>query len=372
MLLGEPYLLAFSCFTIGLILGTVFYRCDFCIAGILRDVFMFRSHTLLPPLLLGLVLTAFLFLVARAAGILPYDPPPSYGDSATLLAIAGGLIFGVGMVLAGGCVVGTLYKMGGGNLTSVIAFVGIIAGSLLYAEIHPWVKEFSDRLVFSHHVTLTQAWPRAGNLFAWGVVIASIPFFLRWYRHRQPALPVAAEGYIQPWQVAVVLAVANLSFYLVAGWPFGISTAYAKIGAFMQFLVAPGHTGQLAYFIDPSLTVPTADGVLTGGAGPRVDLIFITELMLLLGIIAGSFINAVALREFRFHGPPPKWQGIASFGGGILIALGARIAGGCNIKFVLGGLPLFSFQAMLFVVGMLVGAWLGARLLPIIILRGRS
>lgn len=369
MLLGEPYLLALGCFAIGLILGTLFHRCDFCIAGILRDVFMFRSFALLPPLLLCLVLTMFFFLAARVAGILPFDPPPSYGDSVTLLAIAGGLLFGVGMVLAGGCVVGTLYKMGGGNLTSLIAFAGIIAGSLIYAEIHPWVREISRTLVLTNNVTLTQAWPRAGNIIAGGLVVAAIPLLLNWYRKKRLVLPAAAEGYIQPWQVAVTLAVLNLLFYLMAGWPFGISTAYAKIGAFMETLVAPGHAGQLAYFIDPSLTVHTAEGVLTGGAGPRIDLVFFTELMLLLGIVVGSFISSVALREFRFHGPPPRWQGIAAFGGGVLIALGARIAGGCNIKFVLGGLPLLSFQAMFFVIGMLAGAWLGSRLLPIIIFR---
>jgi len=41
------------------------------------------------------------------------------------------------MVLAGGCVVGTLYKMGSGSVASAVAFVGLLAGSALYGEWHP-------------------------------------------------------------------------------------------------------------------------------------------------------------------------------------------------------------------------------------------
>ena len=44
------------------------------------------------------------------------------------------------MVLAGGCVVGTLYKMGSGSVASAVAFVGLLAGSALYGEWHPAVE----------------------------------------------------------------------------------------------------------------------------------------------------------------------------------------------------------------------------------------
>ena len=67
------------------------------------------------------------------------------------------------MVLAGGCVVSTLYKMAGGNLAHGLAFVGIIVGSLLYAEVHPFFKVAESLTSLSEAVTLFRVWPRAAE-----------------------------------------------------------------------------------------------------------------------------------------------------------------------------------------------------------------
>jgi uncharacterized protein len=368
VLLAEPYFLAISCFVIGLLLGSALYRSDFCTAGILRDIFLFRDYTLLRHLLLAVIMTMFLFLLARLAGVLPSEPPPSYGR-VTLLGVAGGVLFGVGMVLAGGCVVGTLYRMGGGNLASFFAFTGIISGSLLYAELQPVFLRLADSAFLAGEVTLLQKWPLAGDIVPWILILAAAPLLLKWRRQGLMVLSAGARGYLQPWRAAVLLACLNLLFYLVAGMPIGISTAFAKLGAFMMSLVAPEHVSRLQYFSEPSLVAQTSAGIFTGGAWPRLDLIFYIEMTLLLGIILGAFVSAVVLREFRVYGLPPARQAMAAFGGGILMAMGARIASGCNVKFVLGGLPLLSFQAMLFVGGMLLGAWLGSLLIARIILR---
>jgi len=364
MLLFDSHLLAFAHFCIGLALGSVLYRSDFCLAGILRDVFLFRDFSLLRPLLLAVVLTMFLFLLARLVWGLPLESSPTFGR-ASLPGLVGGLVFGIGMVLAGGCIVSTLYKMGGGNLANAISFLGIVGGSMLYAEIHPFIRRVEHLSLFSREVSLGQTWPLAG----WLIVCASIPLFLLWQRQGKMVVSAAADAYLQPWRAAIVLAGLNLAACFASGWPIGISTAYAKIGAFIEALLVPSHVAQLEYFQTSSLVVQSGDTMLTGGAGPRIDLVFFSEMPLLVGVIAGSFLTALYLREFRVYGLPPARQGLAAFGGGLLLALGARLAGGCNVKYVLGGLPLLSYQAMLFVGGMVVGAWVGARLLPIIFFR---
>jgi uncharacterized membrane protein YedE/YeeE len=133
MLLNEPYYLFFFNLFVGIILGSVFYRADYCMAGMFRDVFLFRDYSLLRSLLLLVIVAMALFFTARLSGFIYFYPPPTYGY-ASLATIIGGIIFGIGMVMASGCVVGTLYKMARGNLTNLIAFIGIIAGSMVYAE----------------------------------------------------------------------------------------------------------------------------------------------------------------------------------------------------------------------------------------------
>ena len=121
---------------LGITAGFIMHRADYCVAGMFRDFFLFKNPFMLRALLLQVVFTMVLFEVARIAGILPHYPFPLLGPPA-LANVIGGVLFGIGMVLAGGCVVGTLYKMGAGSIVSGCAFVGLIVGSGLYAEI-PW------------------------------------------------------------------------------------------------------------------------------------------------------------------------------------------------------------------------------------------
>lgn len=369
MLLAYPDLLFPTFFLAGLLMGWLLHRSDFCIAGTLRDIFMFRDCSQLPALVLLVTAGLVLMQLARMAAILPFDPPPTIGASVSLLALPGGLLFGVGMVLAGGCVVGILHRLGSGNLTSLLAFCGMLAGSMIYAEIFPLLAELRRTMVISEHATLLQAWPAGGMLTGWVLIgLATIPL-LYWWRQGKISLPAAAEGYIQPWQVALMLAGLNLLLYLLAGWPLAISAAYTKIAAFLEHLVVPGHVAQLALFQQETRVLETVHGRLIGGLGPYVDLIFIADVPLLLGIVLGGLASSLALKEFRLGPWPPLRQGLSAFIGGALVLLGARLAGGCNFKYFLGGLPLLSFQALLFTIGMLAGAWLGALLLPRIILK---
>ena len=172
----------------------------------------------------------------------------------------------------------------------------------------------------------------------------------------------AADGYLQPWKIAVGLALLNLLAYLANGWPLGISTAYLKIGLWFEALLFPEHALYSHTLLQQSRLPLTT----------RTDPSLLTELPFMVGIFSGALVSSLRLKEFRVYGLPPWRQASAAFAGGILMALGARLANGCNIKFMLGGLPLLSIEALLFVPGMLLGAWHGAKLLPFIIVPART
>ncbi|MFO7576935.1 MAG: YeeE/YedE family protein [Pelovirga sp.] len=352
-------------FFLGLLLGTALYRSDFCLAGILRDFFLFRDHIRLTHLLLAVIVTALLFVLAAEAGLRPFDALTGF-RTATVLGSSGGLIFGFGMVLAGGCVFSSLYKMGGGNLTYLLVFGGIVCGSLLYAELFPWLRVRDVPLLPG---SLRQLWPWGHRPF--GLILLGALTVLVVYGRRRKFWCVdnEASGYLQPLYVALVLAGANGAAYLLSGWPLGISTAYAKLGAFFEVLLVPAHAAGVVFFQQVSLEMTSGDLVMSGRAGPQWDLYANTEGALFGGILLGAFVNALLLREFRVHGWPPPRQGLLAFGGGVLLALGARLAQGCNIKHLLGGVPLLSSQSILFVVFMLVGIKLGTLVLPRLLLR---
>ncbi|HEY6007864.1 MAG TPA: YeeE/YedE thiosulfate transporter family protein, partial [Geobacteraceae bacterium] len=123
---------------VGTAAGFAMHRADYCLTAMVRDVFLLRSTRLLRTLLLAVGAGAVSFEVLRRLGI----SAGALFAPAGLGHVAGGAIFGVGMVIAGGCVIGTLYRMGTGQMLSWAAFGGLVAGNWIYAEVHPSVVRF--------------------------------------------------------------------------------------------------------------------------------------------------------------------------------------------------------------------------------------
>ena len=74
-------------------------------------------------------------------------------------------------------------------------------------------------------------------------------------------------------------------------------------------------------------------------------------------VVAGDL--ALLLGEFIPYHRLPWRQYVSVIVGGVLMGLASRMAPACNVWHIMGGLPLFAFSSMLFVAGVLPGAWLG-------------
>lgn len=148
--------IALASLAAGLTAGFVMHRSDFCVTAMFRDLFLIRDAYLLRMLVLLVVASMLLFEMARWAGRLSPYPFPLLGPP-SLAGLIGGVVFGIGMVLAGGCVVGTLYKLGAGSVASGVAFLGMLACSARYAEIHPVWSAFTKAVQFdTRAITLPQ------------------------------------------------------------------------------------------------------------------------------------------------------------------------------------------------------------------------
>ena len=127
----------------------------------------------------------------------------------------------------------------------------------------------------------------------------------------------------------------------------------------------PAHFDGLAFFKAVPLNyIHRLTGVaLTGGAGPRFDALVAFQFPLITGIIAGSAISAALLGELKFYYKVPARQYVLAATGGTIMGLASRMAPSCNVWHLMGGLPLLSLSSMLFLLGMLAGAWIGGMLL---------
>jgi len=356
---------------IGCIAGLVMHRSDFCMAGMMRDLFLFRRYTMLKVLALLVLANMILTEVFRLYGWIALFPYPAFGPPA-LSNLLGGALFGFGMVLAGGCVAGTLYKMGSGNVISMFAFVGLLIGSTLYAEFHGAWKAFSDATVFAPgKITLPQLLGVSqGATVSAAIVILGIPV-LYWWKTGAFVRRSYAAGYLQPWKAALIIAVLVTISVITIGVPLGITTSYSKFGSWFLSLILPEHVRDLAYFsAKPFSYANQLLGIAySGGPGPGYDGIALIQYPLIFGLVAGGLISSASLGEFRIYLKVPLPQLASGLLGGVLMGLAARMAPSCNIWHLLGGLPILVMQSMLFGIGLLPGAWLGGKFLSGIVLK---
>ena len=126
----------------GLAFGFVLQRARFCFASAFRDIFLLGHARNMKGLLLGLAVGAIGFGIVMSRQV-PLTSLGIYPPSANVLPLGihtalGGLLFGIGLVLAGGCVSGSLYRMGEGYVASWVAFVGVMGGLLVSGYTWNW------------------------------------------------------------------------------------------------------------------------------------------------------------------------------------------------------------------------------------------
>ncbi|MFZ5484698.1 MAG: YeeE/YedE thiosulfate transporter family protein [Pseudomonadota bacterium] len=355
----------------GCLAGWVMHRSEFCVTAMFRDAFLFRDTFLLRLWVLLLVASMVLFEFGRLAGVLTPYPFPLLGPPSLTSALAGA-VFGIGMVLAGGCVVGTLYKLGAGSLAALVAFFGMLAGAAFYAEIHgAWSALARATLLHPEALTLSQwlAWPPTGLIAPLALLGAGLLW--HWARTGRLTRVSHATGHLAPWRAALVLAGVGFLSYLVVGMPLGITTSYAKLGAMVEAWFWPEHVASLAYFSALPLNYqpPFGEARLVGGPGPALDGVATLQYPLIVGIVLGGFLSARAIGEFHPRLGVPRRQLLSALVGGLLLGLSARMVPGCNIWHLWGGIPILALQSLLFLIGLLPGAWLGSRLLVRFVIR---
>ncbi len=124
---GKSSTLVLFCVT-GLAFGFILQRSRFCFTASLRDPYLTGSTSLTKAVLIAFALTSIGFAAIQyGTGVQPYIAPLS------LATCIGAFIFGIGMVIAGGCASGTLMRVGEGFFMNMLALLFFIIGSLIGA-----------------------------------------------------------------------------------------------------------------------------------------------------------------------------------------------------------------------------------------------
>lgn len=313
---------------VGLVFGVLLQQGRICFNSAFRDVLIFRDNYLMKLAALTLALEVVVFLLFAQFGWMVLNPKPLNVPA----NIIGGLLFGVGMVLAAGCASGITYRVGEGMTTAWFAAFGY--GLTAYATksgVFSWWNNWLGRF---------------------SVGASNNPT----YYVEQSGPTLASVVGLNPWIPGIVV-VALLLVYT-----FGTKTTERKTK--LDWRVASLLLALLAgvAFISSSATGRIYGLGITGG---WINLFqaFLTDAALnwegleIIGIVIGAGVVAALTKEFKLRMPRAPITYVQVLGGGMLMGLGAVTAGGCNVGHFLTGVPQLAISSLLASVFFILGNW---------------
>jgi uncharacterized membrane protein YedE/YeeE len=364
---------------LGLALGLVLQRGRLCFAGAFRDLFLMRNGTMMRAILVGLAIMTPVFALIEARAV----PEPSFGAIAAgahvvplgLNLAVGGLMFGIGMVVAGGCVSGTLYRIGEGYLASWGSLFGILLGLSLAA--HTWNAWYTLTIQSAPMGWLPTSLGYGGAIaLTWAALAAAYVASLWWETRGADAGPpfAAAAGRKAPAPVTLGQHLrAIYATVLGKGWPpLAAVTALALVNVAAFLVDTPlGVTGELAAWADRAASlVGLAAPALLGAdtlAGCNLALgsagLVNPTTLLDAGLVLGAMLAALAAREFKVRMPRQRRRYVQSFAGGSLMGYGAGIGVGCTIGAFFSAIPSLGLSGWVFGLALLAGAGIGTQII---------
>lgn len=255
--------------------------------------------------------------------LVPEKTQPWLSYPLTWQALAGGMLFGVGSALNGGCSFSTVTKLAQGRLQMALTLPAFMGGAKTYSNLFTPPTGTISTPGFS--LAEPVGWLVATLLALW--VLWESRGLLRAFRSRR-----------------------SLKRYLFAR-RYRLSAAAAVIGICNGFLYAV--YGRWSY----------ASGLMDSFSPATTSATAITDhdrLYLFLAVLAGAFASALRSGRFAISLAPDRW--IGSITGGFAMGFGAMMVPGGNAILILQSMPQLSPQALPAFIAMMMGMAMAIRL----------
>ncbi|MEZ5752738.1 MAG: YeeE/YedE family protein [Paracoccaceae bacterium] len=244
-------------------------------------------------------------------------------------AVIGGLLFGVGMVLARGCSGRLLVLAATGNLRSVVS--GLIFAVVAQMSLHGWLAPLRNWLA-ALWVT-----PNGNNLNLLTMVgLPDVVGLLLGLALAVLAVVVALRSGMKPGKL---IFASGVGFAVAVGWVLSwnlAQIAWEPINVTSATFTGPS-ANTLMFFLEPA-----------------PELTF--DIGLVPGVFIGAFSASILAREFKFQGFEGEANMRRAMIGAVLMGFGGMLAGGCAIGAGVTGGSIFAATAWLALLCMWIGA----------------
>lgn len=346
-------------FALALIFGFAAQRSAFCPVGGLREWVTERRFGRLGTYFGAIAVAMLLTAVAEGLGLFDLSqtmPPYRSAEFAWGRYVLGGFIFGFGMVLAAGCGMRNLVRVGQGSLKAVwlVVVMALMAylmtRTAFYADwVMPVVAPLSITFAQAGAQDLASLLVAPSDLLAtwrWllGLLIGGALLF--WL------LKSAEFKQVKPVVTALVIGAVIAGGYALTG---GVYAAQIKEEASFMELPPTGLGTQSFTF-----AAPMGD-VVYWLSEPHWALVTFGVLAV-LGMVVGSLIAALAFGQFKLQGFASGQDFVRSSLGAALVGFGAVLAMGCSVGHGLSGIATLALGSFVALASILAGAYVGIRL----------
>lgn len=377
----------FSLFMItGLALGYILTRSRFGYAGGVKRIWMTGEGSLTKALVITFALASIGAAGvhwAAAQGGAVAAKVAGEGDSIipgtqsvvpiSIGLVVGGLLFGAGMIMAGGCASGTLSDFGEGMVRVVFSLPMFVVGSMLGVF-----------LTFEFEKTSLGTWgtkiylpDSLGYLGALGVTLLGllgVYAITRWYEQKRKAKGLyaveewSADEKELPEQPAdepyKFFSARTFHTLFRTRWSFttgGVLIAFMFVFILITTKQSWGVTGVFSQWgvwllnlVGINITHPSFDGV---NAAVGAGVINSGQGVRNVGIILGAAVALLLASRFAWNRQFSVRDASIYMLGGLFMGVGARLAHGCNVGALFSGIGNLSLSGWIFGVALWAGAF---------------
>lgn len=322
----------------GAVLGFAARWGRFCALGAIEDKVLAGNGLRLRMWGLAIAIGALATYGLHGIGLIDISRTFYLASPTTLIAtLVGSLIFGFGMSLVGTCGFGTLARIGGGDLKSIVTF--LVMGITAYATL--------------------------GGAAAYLRIGLGVPA-----RNLDPGnagFAFAIEQFMGvPASIAGIILALLLAGFCLSSKALRQNVRVLFTAALVGLTIAFGWfaTGVLAY--DPFESYPLESFTFSAPLGEA--LIYVMTMTgaslkfgigAVAGVIVGAAITTLVQRHFRWEVCDDAREMRRQMLGGVLMGFGGVTALGCTVGQGLSAASALAYSAPIALIGIYLGAWIG-------------
>jgi hypothetical protein len=335
---------------IGFVFGFIVHRTNFCTMGSLSDILSFGDYRRFRSWLLAIAISILGVQLLNAAGAVDLTKSMYLAPNLNWMGnILGGLMFGFGMVFAGGCTSRNLVRAGAGDLRSLIVI--IVVGIFSYMTIGGLIGPLRAELQDATQIDLTAVGPATQGM---DTLLAQF---------------TGLDSGIAVWTIAVVLAGAFL-IYCFIDKGFRSSADHMLAGFVIGACIIAGWalTGLAYDDFGERVQVPISLSYVRPSGDSLEYLMRFTAQMIpgfgvasLFGALAGSFSSAFAQGKFQVATFADPGDTLRNLFGAAMMGVGGVLALGCTIGQAITGLSTLAIGSLIAFAAIIAGGVAGIK-----------